>query len=222
MTDEEAYVKYPAHHNWFNKLYVAELFGYKCGPCGTAPTEDGTYIVRPIYNLSGMGAGAVVKQIRAGNHSATPPGYFWCEYLPGNHYSANYVWENDFKTGGKWKPVSCWRGINTQHDLSKFLEWKRSDYIPTIPWQLDVLRDVKEINVEYKDDKVIEVHLRTSPDPDYDHLIPVWKSDLETFNNVQSALKKINYYENLGYRYIWDLDDADGHIDNYRIGFLVK
>lgn len=217
MTDEEAYKKYPNHHNWFNKLYISELFGYNCGPCGTTPDKEGKYVVRPIYNLSGMGAGASVKQIAPGDYLATPPGYFWCEYFSGTHYSANYQWKNDFKTGGQWVGVSCWKGIVNEHNLTKFAEWRRVDFIPTLPWQLDVLRDVKEINVEFKNDRIVEVHLRASPDPAYDHFIPVWKSDLD-----RGVERKIKYYQDLGYVYLWDRDDADGHIEDYRIGFLAK
>ena len=44
MQDDDAYNLYPHHRKWFNKLYVAELFGYDCGPAGVAPTKDGTYV----------------------------------------------------------------------------------------------------------------------------------------------------------------------------------
>lgn len=206
MNDEDAYKKYPRHRKWFNKLYIAELFKYDCGPCGTAPTKDGTYIVRPIYNLSGMGVGAEVKEIKAGDLKATPPGYFWCEYLTGKHYSATYEFVHDTKP--YWKPLSCWEGFNKPIDLTKFVEWKRSDYIPEVPRELNVLCDVKTINVEFKGMDVIEIHLRTSPDPDYDHIIPVWSNQADT--------------ELEGYEFVESYDDADGHLDTPRIGFFVK
>ena len=66
MQDDDSYILYPHHRKWFNKLYVAELFGYDCGPAGVAPTKDGTYVIRPIYNLSGMGVGAEVKEDTSG------------------------------------------------------------------------------------------------------------------------------------------------------------
>ena len=218
MEDYQAYQKYPQHRKWFNKLYVAELFGYDCGPCGTAPTKDGTYIVRPIYNLSGMGLGASVIKIKADDYSATPPGYFWCEYFTGKHYSATYKWEydRDMIDGSwkqPWKGSSCWEGINSSDNLSKFTEWKRSDHIPSVPDELNVLRDVKNINIEFKDDKIIEVHLRTSPDPQYDHFIPVWASDLG---------KKKWFMEQNGYDFIESYENADGFLEDPRIGFLVK
>lgn len=75
MDDCDSYLKYPHHRNWFNKLWLSEMLGYKCGPCGVEIPEDGTYVVRPIYNLSGMGIGAELKQLKKDDIS-TPPGYF--------------------------------------------------------------------------------------------------------------------------------------------------
>ncbi len=218
MNDDGAYLKYPQHRKWFNKLYIAQLFGYDCGPCGTAPTKDGTYVVRPIYNLSGMGVGATVKDIKAGNSKAVPAGYFWCEYLSGDHYSANYIWkyDRDMITGKwrqPWKGVSCWKGTNMPINLTKFVEWKRSEYIPSVPDELASLRDVDVINVEFKGDQIIEVHLRSSPDPDYDHIIPVWSSDL--------GIKKQHMAVH-GFEFVESYEDADGQLEDPRIGFLVK
>ena len=97
--------------------------------------------------------------------------------------------------------------------MTKFVDWKRSSFIPKAPIELKPLSDVKEINVELIDDKVIEVHLRHSPDPDYDHIIPVWSSDLGP---------KKDHMEMHGYDFIEAYDDANGYIDDPRIGFLVK
>lgn len=214
MEDDRAYRKYPHHHKWFNKLHVAEMFGYECGPCGVAPSRYGTYVIRPIYNLSGMGVGAHVEHIEEGDASKVPPGYFWCEYLTGKHYSVNYKWEWDRdKINGKWVGMSCWEGTNMPINLTKFVEWKRSSYIPEVPSQLNELHDVGEINVEFKGNLVIEVHLRTSPDPEYDHLIPVWASDF--------GIKK-EHMEMHGYDFIESYDNADGFLKDPRIGFLVK
>jgi hypothetical protein len=218
MEDYQAYGKYPQHRSWFNKLWVAETMGYNCGPAGLAPVNDGTYVVRPIYNLSGMGVGAEVKEIKGGDCNQVPAGYFWCEYFDGNHYSADYRWQYDRDSiNGKWlepwKGQSCWEGTNLPINLSKFVEWKRSDYIPKVPSELVVLSDVKHINVEFIGDKVIEVHLRPSSDPKYDHIIPVWASDLG---------KKKEHMEMHGFDFVESYDDADGQLDDARIGFLVK
>jgi len=211
MQDDEAYHKYPRLRKWFNKLYVAETFKYDCGPSGTAPTKDGVYITRPIYNLSGMGVGAQVKEIKAGDTAATPPGHFWCEYLTGKHYTADYEFVHDTKP--YWRPLSCWEGVNMPINVAKFVEWKRSSYIPEVPQVLNELSEVGKINIEFKGSDVIEVHLRTSPDPDYDIIIPVWASDFGA---------KKQHMEIHGYDFIESYDDADSHLDDPRIGFLVK
>ena len=218
MEDDQAYQKYPHHRKWFNKLYIAELFGYKCGPAGVDIPEDGTYVIRPIYNLSGMGIGAHVKELKAGDSRSVPAGYFWCEYLTGKHYSANYKWvyDRDMQDGKwlqPWKGFSCWEGTNMPINLTKFVEWKRSDYIPEVPDELVCLRDVGVINVEFKGNQVIEVHLRTSTDPEYDHIIPVWASDIG---------KKKEHMEMHGFYFVEAYDDADGQLEDPRIGFLVK
>ena len=218
MTEDcDVYVKYPHHHKWFNKLWIAEQMGYVCGPGGVDIPEEGTYVIRPIYNLGGMGAGASVKKLTKGDYSTCPPGYFWCEYLTGKHYSANYRWKPDHITGGRWEGVSCWEGINMPLNVTKFVEWNRSDYIPDIDIrkhpEFKSLSDVKEINVEWKGGDIIEVHLRSSPDPDYDTLIPVWASDLGP---------KKQHYELHGFDFIESYDNSNGYIDDPRIGFFVK
>lgn len=211
--DEYAWNKYRHRHIWFNKLYIAESLGYVCGPCGVAPSERGKYVVRPIYNLSGMGLGASVKTIEAGDYSQVPPGYFWCEYFTGAHYSATYKFVRD--PSARWELQSCWVGSKHETELYKFTKWTRSDYAPTVPYMFNALYDVEYINVEFIGDNVIEVHLRKSPDPDYDELIPAWK-----YNGVNELHH--NHYLVNGYKFVSAYDNADGFLTNPRIGFWVK
>lgn len=214
MEDTDAYLKYPTHRKWFNKLWLAEKFGYVCGPAGVEIPETGMYVIRPIYNLAGMGAGASVKKLAKGDFTSVPPGYFWCEYFDGRHYSANYQWKSDVKIGGKWIGLNCWEGTNMPINLSKFVEWKRTRSIPVLSHCFKELGDnVVHLNVEFIDDKPIEVHLRLSPDPDYAHIIPVWASDL--------GVKK-EHMELHGFEFIEAYDNANGYIEDPRIGFLVK
>ena len=215
MEDIDAYAKYPRHRKWFNKLWLSEHFKYKCGPAGVPIPESGTYVVRPIYNLGGMGAGATVQKLEEGDYTSVPPGYFWCEYFEGQHFSANYKWQEDTTTGGEWRTMDCWKGTNMPINLSKFIEWKRSDVAPLLSYKFKPLGldGVTEMNIEYIDDKPIEVHLRLSPDPDYDHIIPVWASDFG---------KKKEHMELHGFKFIEAYDNANGYIEDPRIGFLVK
>ena len=208
MNDTDAWDRYPRHRKWFNKLYLAQLLGYNSGPSGTAPKQDGWYIVRPIYNLSGMSIGAEKKFINAGDLKQTPPGYFWCEWFDGEHYSVTY----DFMHGeiATWNPISGWCGYK---DGLKFTKWIRTDVYPNVPRALNELSDVGRINVEFIGNNVIEVHLRDTPDPDYDELIPIWQNDPQTL---------VDKYIRMGYSYINSYDDADGFLTPPRIGFMVK
>ena len=201
MDDCDAWVAYPWGRRWFNKLWVAQRLGYVCGPCGVAPSVSAKYVVRPIYNLSGMGAGATVKYIDAGCTRSTPPGYFWCEYFTGRHLSVTYA---------HGVPVHTYEGFNTAENLSKFHRWLRVEDLPPLPPKLTSLRRLPALNVEYIGSSVIEVHLRGTPDPLYDELIPIWAG--------QSVVAP------QGWQFVWALDDADGYLPwaEHRQGFLVR
>ena len=51
MHDDEAWLKYPQHHKWFNKLWLSEQLNYVCGPSSVSVPEEKEYFVKPIYNL---------------------------------------------------------------------------------------------------------------------------------------------------------------------------
>lgn len=210
MQDDDAWKKYPKYHKWFDKLWLSEQLGYECGPCGVAPTRTGRYVVRPIYNLSGMGVGAQIKTIEPGDTTQVPPGYFWCEVFEGQHYSATY----EYVEGQVpyWRPLSCWVGENDESDLSRFHRWTRSKYVPEVPRLFNELSAIRRINVEFRGDHPIEVHLRDTPDPDYDEIIPVWADDQEKLDKLAQE----------GYSYRKDYDDADGFLSVPRVGFLVR
>lgn len=203
--DCEAWFAYPNHRRWFNKLDLSDRLGYYCGPCGTAPSKSNEYIVRPIYNLSGMGIGAKIQYIKADDYSKVPPGYFWCELFKGKHYSVNY--EN-------CKAVSCWEGENDKNNLYRFSQWIRSDHRPELPQICrDELKDIDRINIEFIGSNIIEVHLRGISDPDYDVLIPIWADQDD--NYIDSFTKE-------GYNYVQAYDDAEGFLKIPRLGFLTK
>ena len=208
--DDQAYLKYKRYRKWFNKLYVSEILGYDCGPSGIAPTKSGKYVVRPIYNLSGMGVGAEVKEIEAGDISKTPPGYFWCEFFEGNQYSVDYEFIHGLV--GEWRPLSCYRGVKNETNLSKFTSWHKDDYYPDVPRQFNELSEVRIINIEFIEDKPIEVHLRKSPDPKCEDFVPIWSEDQET----------LDFFTELGYTYIESYEDADGFLETPRLGFMIR
>lgn len=207
MNDAHAYEKLPQHRNWFNKLWLSKLLEYYCGPAGIAPEKSGNYIVRPIMNLSGMGVGANKIYIESGDISKVPPGYFWCEWFEGKQYSVTYKF-----SAGHWIPISCYKADRDEENLYKFKKWTRDNWSLSLDDIFTELSDVSLINVEFIGDKIIEVHLRDTPDPDYDILIPIWE---DTKEMIDILLK-------MGYNYLEDPDNADGFLKNPRLGFMIK
>ena len=215
IDDIETWSRYPNHQIWHNKLWLSQQLDYKCGPAGATVPEKGEYIVRPIYNLLGMGLEAKFMFLEPSYKiNQIPPGHFWCEKFEGHHYSADFEWAYHRDGSWKWKQINCWRGYNNPF-LWRFTKWEKCDIIIDVPWffyRLGWNWDMRYINVEAIDDKIIEVHLRRSPDPyeDYTVLIPIWKDD-----NKEK-------YINKGYEYIESYDDADGQLPIPRLGFCVK
>lgn len=204
MEDYQAYKAFPQHRKWFNKLYLSEVLDYDCGPSGIAPTKDAFYIVRPIYNLSGMSVGAKKVFIENDDYTKVKPGYFWCEWFEGDHISVSYVFKDNC-----WNPISAWQAY--KKDLT-FVKWQKTNKYPVLPDVIQKINNVPVINVEFIGNNVIEVHLRDTPDPQYDVLIPVW-------DNNRSIIEK---HKKEGFSFIAAYEDADSFITIPRIGFMVK
>ena len=181
--------------------------GYDCGPSGYAPVKSGTYVIRPTYNLSGMGAGTFIDHIDAGDLRKVPPGYFWCELFTGEHVSVEYVSE-----GTQHRAVKAWLGEKSDKDLLRFTRWTKTDNLIPLPEPFTSMIDVPNINAEFIGGKLIEVHFRPTPDPEYSEFIPVW-SDNEDI---------IYRYIQQGYTFIESEDDANGFLHVKRKGFLVN
>ena len=218
----------------FNKLEVALRQGLHAGPSGTAPRYAGTYISRPTYNPYGMGIGA--KKFKYDpeihyddfiNQAVVPPGHFWCEWLTGPHLSIDYI-ENG---KNNWEVSSIWCGTHFDEDnLVKFESWERlpDKSAPTayllplrFPWwgvgaTTEVREMVKGFNVEMRNGKIIEVHLRHGNDPFDDlpvgtKIFPVWNGE-----NVPEGVEfRPNLHEDM-YKY-----SAHGNLTDLRRGFIV-
>ena len=106
--DIEAWSLYPQHRWLFNKLDVALRLGYDAAPVVVPVTQSGKYVVRPIYNLYGMGIWATVEELHPdllfSDHAVGKPGTFWCEYFEGDHLSVDYRFKN-----GKFTPFNAMR-----------------------------------------------------------------------------------------------------------------
>lgn len=184
----------------YNKLQIAKLQGLACGPAGVPVPYTGQYIVRPIMNFSGMGIKAEIKTLVDNDCHNIEPGMFWCELLQGDHISVDYNYG---------APVQGYRAYRDNNNpLYMFNKWTRIKSFPIIPPFLwNISNKYSTINIEFIGNKVIEVHLRGSPDPQYEEIIPVWSSNPFTLE---------------GYTFISRYEDCDGYLDDPRLGFWVK
>jgi len=212
--DEKAWIEYPAHRKFFNKLWLSEHLNYICGPAGVAPPKRDAYIVRPIYNLVGMGLGAKEIDLAPGEEDSLEPGHFWCEKFSGVHRSIDYVIDSN----KKFIQTKCFVGEKTDNQFV-FKRWYRDN---TFKFNLPPLFDcicnhneqytIKHCNIELIDNNIIEVHLRQSPDPDYDEFIPVFEGI--SINIPEHRIKK--------YKFIEDKESGGGMLQPKRLGFYVR
>lgn len=149
------------------------MCGYSCGPSGVAVPKTGKYCVRPIYNIDGMSRGASVQKAKKGDYIAEP-GYFWCEYFEGEHYSVDF--KNDRKNK-KWIQDVTVLGI--RKGTYKFTAWKKIGKKFYIPWS-NGFDNVDYINIEYIGSRPIEMHLRRNynfANHSFSELRVAWESD---------------------------------------------
>jgi len=218
-SDEDAWNAYPLHRKYFNKLWLSQKLGYSCGPAGVAPFKKDTYIVRPIYNLYGMGLGAKEMILGPDDCDSVEPGYFWCEKFDGVHRSIDYGWKNNIETNWSYEQKSCFIGEKDTNNPFLFKRWYRD--VSFKFWLPPILNDIPHVSEKYRiprwnleiiDNNVIEVHLRGSPDPDYDEIIPVFQGF-----NVTLPEHRIK-----DYKFIQSEDDAGGRLNPKRLGFYVR
>ena len=159
------------------------------------------------------------------NHGCIPPGYFWCEYFKGIHYSIDY--RSTTSPAGslfRWEPFHAMMGKNTEKDLTRFNSWTSIEPPKMLlPDFINKIMDVDHLNIECIDDKIIEIHLRTGNDILHDmplgtKAIPIWSDE----KNDKKELEKE------GYKFKSNLHPdsfnygADGHLKYVREGYMVK
>ncbi len=171
---DDAWLGCHGEDRWiFNKLELARRLGYKAGPAGLDVQEKGEYIVRPCINIKGMGRSAKVYFLnKETNH--LPDGSFWCERFYGRHYSVDYQNEKQILT------VEGKRKKEDEDILYKWASWEIVDKdIPPPEIIMPLFKKYKTINVEFIEDKIIEIHLRGNQDfkNGIKKIYPVWKED---------------------------------------------
>lgn len=209
MNDTDAWYKYPDLRWAFNKLELSLRLGYDCGPSGTNVSRTGEYCVRPIYNLGGMGAGASVEFFYNTIPTIIPAGYFWCEKFEGNHISIDWI-----KKDKEWLPIFACQGFRKENTpLYKFNKWSKIDHPNVI--LPEFIKDIncETINTEYIGNNLIEIHLRHNSDfpKGSTEIIPIW-------NNIEK--EKIQSTLSDDWKFIENIDDSDGNLNEKRLGFF--
>ena len=160
----------------YNKLFLSRVLGYTCGPSGTTVPKPDFYIVRPSFNILGMGRFARKEWIEF-NTDHIHPAEFWCEIFTGEHLSV------DFRNQKSELVVVGHKKENDPY--YKWEKWERIDKNIEFP---EILKDLKGnyewINCEFIGGNLIEVHFRKNPDFRYGNTvaIPVW--DEENVENM--------------------------------------
>lgn len=152
----------------YNKLFLSRVLGYNCGPVGTAVPKPDFYIVRPSFNLLGMGRFARKEWIE-NTTDDMHPSEFWCEIFTGEHISVDFHHQQSELVV-----------IGTRDDEESYYKWKKWEKVDKTIEFPSILNDLKGnyeyINCEFIGNKLIEVHFRRNPDFRYGNsvAIPVW------------------------------------------------
>ncbi len=160
----------------YNKLFLSRVLGYTCGPSGTTVPRPDFYIVRPSFNLLGMGRFARNEWIEESTDHLYPSD-FWSEIFSGPHISV------DFREKKSDLVV-----LGTRDSDDPYYKWKRWEKIDQTIEFPEILNDLKGnyeyINCEFIGSNLIEVHFRRNPDFRYNNTvaIPVWEN--ENYENM--------------------------------------
>jgi len=155
----------------YNKLFLSKILKYVCGPTGTIVPKSNYYIIRPSFNLNGMGRLARIEWIEK-NTDKYHPSEFWCEIFTGRHLSVDF-----YKKESKLVILGE-KDLNAP--LYKWKKWSKIYEEIQFPSVLNSLKGNYDwINCEFIGDKLIEVHFRQNPDFRYGNTIaiPVWSED---------------------------------------------
>jgi len=214
--DEDAWRAYPQHRWVFNKLDLALKLGYSAGPCGVTVREPGHYIVRPIYNLSGMGVGARRVYLEEGDWETVKPGEFWVEQFHGRQLSIDYAWDHNFPYTPR--AIFAAQGYRTQPELYRFNAWRRvQPPHMQLPEWIKLFHDVPQFNIEFVGDHIIEIHLRPGvadfPEGSTE-IIPVWEDSAEEQHQFMKSRSEWKWQPSP--------EDADGHLHIAREGFYFR
>jgi hypothetical protein len=201
MTDAEAWQAWPKLRWVYDRLQLSQTLGYECGPAGTLPPRAGTWFVKPVINLNGMGVGCQVRTYDGGAVFPVPPGSFWMPHFTGRHLSVDLR-----RMTQGWDVVLA---VECFSRNSRPFEWRKVEYrlAFSLPFSANGA-DIPYLNVETIGGNIIEIHLRRNRDfdanPRASSAFPVWDGDPVPEDMVS------------------DPEDADGFLKPRRLGFVYR
>jgi hypothetical protein len=164
----------------YNKLFLNHRLGHLCGPTGVSVPYSGYYIVRPSFNLLGMGRFCRKEWIYK-NTEHFHPAEFWCEMFYGDHYSVDYQ--------NKESKLVVLGEKDEEDPFYRWKKWTKINFKVDFPPILNSLKgDYEWINCEFIGNHLIEVHFRRNPDFRYGNsvAIPVWNDEnVESIENLE-------------------------------------
>jgi hypothetical protein len=88
IDDPTAWHLYPDRRRVYDKLFICESQGIRCGPHGVMPDRFPVFS-KPMMNLHGMGAGGHVIRSARDYEASFTPGHMWMTLLTGRHISTD-------------------------------------------------------------------------------------------------------------------------------------
>ena len=197
-TDDGAWECFDKHRWAYNKIEIALSQGMDCAPMGLSPKKFPVFM-KPICNLHGAGVGSrIIKSKEDYEKNKHLSGYFWMEFLDGEHLSHDLILANGkiaylitFKGHSLGDGMfDYWETFETPNGISKYIKsW--------IGKNLEKYTGC--VNIETIKNRIIECHLRMG---DIDRL-----GNLQLMQNIVNVYsgKKWNFHEDLPKFYLFVL-----------------
>ena len=158
-TDEGAWEHFKEFRDIYNKINVAMSQNIACAPMGIVP-ENFPVFMKPILNLHGMGLGSkILSSLEDYENEKHLSGYFWMEYLQGEHLSHDFIVSNG-------KIVFCITFKGYPFDQGMFDYWETTEIPKNLFHYIDswLQKNLSKysgcVNIETIGNKIIECHLR--------------------------------------------------------------
>lgn len=162
--DIDAYQLYP-DYNWvYDKTKICKTQDIVYAPT-PVNAENYPVFVKPITNLWGMGAGAHPVYSYTEMKETFQPGSFWMPYYEGHHYSTDCaIIDGELQ----WVCHTEAYPFSNMPGTFDYWEVKPNDILNVCILIIDWVREYLSnytgmLNVETIGDKIIEIHLRLSP-----------------------------------------------------------